>query len=80
MTSAGKRTKNRERKRRQRDLVSADGGQAIVGLVSASTEGVGAREKKGEQPHALAYAPGIEMPRSIEKERATVPSAGRAGE
>jgi hypothetical protein len=58
----------------------AEGGQAIVGNVSASTEGVGSREKKGEQPHALAYAPGIEMPRSIEKERATVPSAGRAGE
>jgi hypothetical protein len=58
----------------------AEGGQAIAGNVSASTEGVGAREKKGEQPHALAYAPGIEMLRSIEKERATVPSAGRAGE
>ena len=27
----------------------------------------------------LAYAPGVEMPRQIEAERATVPSAGRAG-
>jgi hypothetical protein len=55
----------------------AEGGQAIVGNVNAPTEGGGAREKSGEQPHALAYAPGIEMPRPIEKERATVPSASR---
>ena len=27
----------------------------------------------------LAYAPGVEMPRQIEAERATVPSAGGAG-
>jgi hypothetical protein len=27
----------------------------------------------------LAYAPGVEMPRQIEAERATVPSAGDAG-
>jgi HNH endonuclease len=34
----------------------AEGGQAIVGNVSASTEGVGARKKSEDQPHAqLAY-------------------------
>ena len=53
----------------------AEGGQAIVGNVSAPTEGVGARKKVGDQPHALTYAPGVEMPRQIEAERATVPSA-----
>jgi hypothetical protein len=57
----------------------ADGGQAIVGNVSAPAEGVGARKKPEVQPHALAYAPGVEMPRQIEAERATVPSAGRSG-
>ena len=57
----------------------AEGGQAIVGNVNAPTEGVGAREKTGERPHALAYAPGIEMPCQIEAERSTVPSAGCAG-
>jgi len=57
----------------------AEGGQAIVGNVNAPTEGVGAREKTGDQPHALAYAPGVEMPRPIEAERVTVPSAGGAG-
>src|SRR5580704_10753592 len=55
----------------------AEGAQAIVGNVNAPTEGVGATEKVGEQPHALAYAPGVEMPRQIEAERTTVPSAGR---
>jgi hypothetical protein len=58
----------------------ADGGQAIVGNVNAPAEGVGAREKVGDQPHAqLAYAPGVEMPRQIEAERAAVPSSGGAG-
>ena len=47
----------------------AEGGQAIVGNVNAPTEGVGARKKSEEQPHALAYAPGVEMPRQIEAER-----------
>ena len=54
------------------------GGQAIVGNVSAPAPGGGVCEKTGDQPHALAYAPGIEMPRPIEKEPATVPSAGSA--
>ena len=54
----------------------AEGGQAIVGNVSASTEGVGAREKAKEQPHGLSYAPGVPMPRTIEGERATVPRPG----
>jgi hypothetical protein len=57
----------------------AEGGQAIVGNVNASTEGVGARKKSEVQPHALGYAPGIEMPRQIETERATVPSASHSG-
>ena len=56
-----------------------EGGQAIVGSVNAPTPGGGAATKTGEQPHALAYAPGVEMPRQIEAERATVPSAGGAG-
>ncbi len=41
----------------------AEGGQAIVGNVTAPTEGVGAKKKIGDQPPALAYAPGVEMPR-----------------
>jgi hypothetical protein len=45
------------------------GYQAIVGNVNALTEGVGASEKSGEQPHALGYAPGITLPREIEAER-----------
>jgi hypothetical protein len=57
----------------------ADGGQAIVGNVNAPTEGVGARKKTEVQPHALAYAPGVEMPRQIEAEREAVPIAGGAG-
>jgi hypothetical protein len=58
----------------------AEGGQAIVGNVNAPTEGVGARKKSEDQPHAqLGYAPGIEMPRQIEAERATVPRAGSSG-
>jgi len=58
----------------------AGGGQAIVGNVNASTEGVGARKKVGEQPHAqLTYAPGVATPRQIEAERATVPSASHSG-
>ena len=56
------------------------GGQAVVGNVSAPAPGGGAREKTGEQPHALAYAPSVEMPRQIEKERLTVPLAGCARE
>jgi hypothetical protein len=54
----------------------AEGGQAIVGNVNAPAEGVGAPKKVGDQPHALAYAPGVEMPRQVEAERATVPRAG----
>jgi hypothetical protein len=58
----------------------AEGGQAIVGNVSAPAEGVGARKKSEDQSHAqLTYAPGIEMPRQIETERATVPIARGAG-
>jgi hypothetical protein len=57
----------------------ADGGQAVIGNVNASTEGVGVRKKSEVQPHALGYAPGVEMPREIEAERATVPSSGGAG-
>jgi hypothetical protein len=57
----------------------AEGAQAIVGNVNAPTEGVGATEKVGGQPHALAYAPGVEMPRQIEAERTQVPRAGGSG-
>src|SRR5208337_337918 len=57
----------------------AEGGQAIVGNVTAPAEGVGAKEKVGGQPHALGYAPGVEMPRQVEAERAPVPRAGGAG-
>jgi hypothetical protein len=57
----------------------AEGGQAIVGNVSASPEGVGALKKSEDQPHALTYAPGVEMPRQIQAERAAVPSSGGAG-
>ena len=57
----------------------AEGGQAIVGNVNAPAEGVGARKKSEDQPHALGYAPGVAMPRQIEAERATVPSSGGAG-
>jgi hypothetical protein len=56
----------------------AEGGQAIVGSVNAPA-GVGARKKSEDQPHALAYAPGVEMLRQIEAERATVPRAGGSG-
>ena len=57
----------------------AEGGQAIVGNVNAPAEGVGARKKTEVQPHAIAYAPGVEMPRQIEAERAPVPCASRSG-
>jgi hypothetical protein len=57
----------------------AQGGQAIVGNVNAAGEGGGAREKIGEQPHALEHAPGVAMPSQIEAERAAMPSAGSAG-
>jgi hypothetical protein len=56
----------------------AEGGQAIVGNVNAPAEGVGPRKKPEGQPHALAYAPGVEMPRHIEAEREALPLAGRA--
>jgi hypothetical protein len=56
----------------------AEGGQAIVGNVNAP-EGVGGRKKSEVQPHALAYAPGVEMPRQIEAERATMPIARSEG-
>ena len=57
----------------------AEGGQAIVGNVNAQPEGAGARKKVEEQPHALAYAPGIAMPCQVETERETVPLAGGDG-
>jgi hypothetical protein len=56
-------------------LVRAEKGR----FLAAPTPGVGASGKVGVQPHALAYAPGVAMPRQIEAERATVPSAGSAG-
>jgi len=57
----------------------AEGGQAIVGNVSTPAPGVGAKEKAKDQPHALAYAPSVEMPRQIEENREALPVAGGAG-
>jgi hypothetical protein len=57
----------------------AEGAQAIVGNVNAPTEGVGATEKVGGQPHALAYAPGVAMSCDIEAEREAMPIASREG-
>jgi hypothetical protein len=57
----------------------AEGGQAIVGNVNAPAGGGGGAQKVGEQPHALAYAPGVEMPRQIEAERDPVPRASGSG-
>src|ERR1700736_3145597 len=51
------------------------GGQAVVGAVT--TPGGGDRPKSEKQPHAIAYAPGIEMP-SQNPERSIVPSASDA--
>jgi hypothetical protein len=48
------------------------GGQAIVGYVE--TPGGGSQPKSEEQPHAIAYAPGVEMP-SPNAQRSTVPVA-----
>ena len=56
-----------------------EGGQAIVGNVNAPSRGGGGAQKSEVQPHALAYAPGVEMPRHVEKERETVPIAGGWG-
>jgi hypothetical protein len=57
----------------------ADGGQAIVGNVNAPAEGVGVPKKTENQPHALTYAPGVEVPCQIEAERKAVPIARRSG-
>jgi hypothetical protein len=51
------------------------GGQAVVGMVE--TPGGGSQPKSEEQPYAIAYAPGLEMP-SPYAERSTVPSASNA--
>ena len=56
-----------------------DGGRAIVGNVNAPSDGGGAQNKTGGQPHALGYAPGFEMPREIEAERDAVPVASGSG-
>jgi len=51
------------------------GGQAVVGMVEPP--GGGSRPKSEDQPHAIAYAPGIEMPRA-NSERSAVPSSSDA--
>ena len=75
--------KNYRSKGEQRMVVQhvnvAEGGQAIVGNVNTPTPGVGVREKVGEQPHALGYAPGVAMPSQIEAKRTKVPSASGTG-
>jgi len=56
----------------------SDGSQAVIGNITALPRGVG--EKQDVQPHGLiGYAPGAEMLRPIEEERATLPSSGRSG-
>jgi hypothetical protein len=69
-----------EQKMSVQHVLVGEGGQAIVGNVNAPTEGGGAREKSGEQPHAkqIEHAPCVALPREIEAERVAVPSAGRA--
>jgi hypothetical protein len=57
----------------------AEGGQAIVGNVNATPEGVGAGNKVEEQPHALAYAPGVALSCDVEAEREALPLSSRAG-
>lgn len=57
----------------------SDGGQAIVGAVNAPSEGGGAVQKSGDQPHALGYAPGETLSCAIEAQREAVPSASGAG-
>jgi hypothetical protein len=51
----------------------AEGGQAIVGNVNTSKEGGGAREKTGEQPHALGYEPGEALPCDLEADGKALP-------
>jgi len=51
------------------------GGQAVVGMVEIP--GGGAHPKSEDQPHAIAYAPGNEMP-SPNPERSAVPSTSNA--
>jgi hypothetical protein len=74
-----KRYRSGEQKMTVQHVHVAEGGQAIVGNVSASTPGGGAIGKTKEQPHALGYAPGVAMPRQVEKERVPVPSSSDAG-
>jgi hypothetical protein len=75
--------KNYRSKGEQRMVVQhvnvAEGGQAIVGNVNTPTPGAGGREKVGEQPHALGYAPGVALPRQIEAKQTKVPSASGPG-
>jgi hypothetical protein len=55
-----------------------EGGQAIVGQVGAEAGG-GFAPKSKDQPHALAHAPGAEVPCQIEAEREAMPVAGSEG-
>jgi hypothetical protein len=57
-------------------VIVHEGGRAIVGPVS--NQGGGSPPQIKDQPHALEYAPGIEMPCAFETERETVPVAGNA--
>ena len=54
-----------------------EGGQAIVGNVSHP--GVGGGTKSEDQPHALGYAAGAEMPREIKAEREALPGTSGQG-
>jgi hypothetical protein len=66
-----------EQKMTVQHVTVGDGGRAVIGTVNSL--GRGADEKTGEQPHALGYAPGAQMPSAFEAERVTVPRASDAG-
>ena len=54
------------------------GGQAMVGNIDLPPQGGGVHGKVEDQPHALAYAPGVSMPSQIEAERSPMPSTSGA--
>jgi hypothetical protein len=55
------------------------GGQAVVGNVNSTPQGGGANGNIGDQPHAVGYAPGVEMLRDIEANREEVLRSGGEG-
>ena len=57
----------------------AEGGQAVSATSAPRPRGQGRAKKGRNNPMLLAYAPGIEMPRQVEAERAAVLGSRRAG-